>query len=289
MDNRKTVYMFDDIFTETNDGLRLNVRAYPGGDKTPVLCIPGLTRNAADFEDFAPAIAETGRPVFAISLRGRARSDYAQAFQTYHPLIYRDDVLKAMHQLGLSRAVFVGTSLGGIVSMLINQKAPERLAGVVLNDIGPDLAPAGLARIAGYVGEIKSALPSLDAAAAQIRAINEVAFPGESDDFWRTFAKRTYKEEDGRFVLDYDPAIARAFTEGDPPPDLWAPFESLIDKPTLLVRGAISDLLTAEIVERMRAAHPHFDYCEVPNVGHAPTLTEPTALTAIRKFIEAFA
>ncbi|MEL7492198.1 MAG: alpha/beta hydrolase [Pseudomonadota bacterium] len=277
--------MFEDRFTTTADGLRLNVRAYSGGDGTPVFCVPGLTRNAADFEALAPALAETARPVFAISLRGRARSDYAPDFRTYHPLVYRDDVLTALDQLGLDRAIFIGTSLGGMVSMLLHKAAPDRIAGVVINDIGPDLAPEGLARIAGYVGKTRSRVTSWEEAADQIRAINEVAFPGQDEAFWRTFAMRTFREEDGAYLLDYDAAIARAFAEGDPPPDLWGPFETLREKPTLLVRGEISDLLNAPIVDKMRVAHPNFNYCEVAGVGHAPTLTEPEALAAIKTFI----
>jgi len=277
--------MFDDHYITTNDGLRLNIRVYGDGKATPLFCIPGLTRNAADFEELAPTLASKHRRVFVISLRGRSLSDYAADFRTYHPLVYRDDVLTALDTLKINRAIFIGTSLGGITSMLINHQKPSTVAGVVLNDIGPDLAPEGLARIASYVGQVKKSAMPLDEAILRIKAINEIAFPNRDDAFWATFARRTFKQNAAGWSLDYDPAIARGFTEGDPPPDLSDPFESLKNTPTLLVRGALSDLLTIEIVEKMRLTYPSFDYCEVPNTGHAPTLAEPEALNAIKEFV----
>lgn len=156
----------------TQDKLRLNVRKTAGGPKTPVLCIPGLTRNAADFEDFTPLVAAMGRDVYAISLRGRGRSDYDPSHLNYFPTTYVRDVLAALDQLGLPRAIFVGTSLGGIVTMLTAASAPGRIAAAVINDIGPELAPEGIARIAGYVGaraaEAAAVAADLDEAVAQI-------------------------------------------------------------------------------------------------------------------------
>ncbi|MEK7266655.1 MAG: alpha/beta hydrolase [Pseudomonadota bacterium] len=262
----------------------------PGGSKTPILCIPGLTRNASDFEDFAPLAASTGRDVYAISLRGRGRSDYDPNHLNYFPTIYVGDVLAALDQLSLPRAIFVGTSLGGIVTMLTAAAAPERIAGAVINDVGPELAPEGIARIAGYVGaraaRANGAAPDLNAAIAEIRALNEVAFPGRDLSFWETFARRTFAQQpDGSWKLAYDPNIGRALLEAGPAPDLWAPFAALGPISTLVLRGAISDLLTPSIIDKMRAARPGFDYCEVENVGHAPTLTEPDAWASIRQFI----
>lgn len=277
-------------FILTEDKLRLEVRSWPGGAKTPVLCIPGLTRNAADFDDFARAVAETGRDVHAISLRGRGRSDHDPVYLNYHPLTYVGDVIAALDQLGLSRTAFVGTSLGGIVTMLTAARAPGRIAAAVINDVGPELAPEGIVRIAGYVGaraaDASGVAADLDAAIAQIRAINDVAFPGRDRGFWETFARRTFDpQSDGSWKLAYDPAIGRAMAEVGPAPDLWPVFSSLASIPTLIVRGAISDLLTAPIIDKMRAALPAFDYCEVEGVGHAPTLTEPDALAPILRFL----
>ena len=266
--------------------LTMRARLYKGGEKTPVLCIPGLTRNARDFEDLAPKIAAGGRDVIAVSLRGRADSDYDPSYANYFPTVYRDDVLAALDQFGADDAIFIGTSLGGIITMLTCEKAPGRVRAAVINDVGPDLAPEGIARIASYVGGDKGPAATLEEASERIRRINGVAFPDEGDAFWRAFARRTYKEQkSGAWTLDYDPNIARALIENGPAPDLWPAFESLKATPTLIVRGEISDLLTPPIVEAMRGVHPSFDYVEVPRVGHAPMLTEPAAWEAIEAFL----
>lgn len=280
-----------------SDGLDLHGRALiagpQSGAKSPVVCLPGLTRNAADFEDIAPLLADEGRDVYAFSLRGRGWSDHARDHTSYHPLTYKDDILAALDALSIEKAVFVGTSLGGIVTMLINAAAPRRVAGAALNDIGPDLAPEGLARIAGYVGARadgaarKPPHATLDAAAAEIRSINEAAFPDRDTAFWLRFAARTYRQTRAGWMLDYDPGVAHAFTDAPAPPELWGPFESLKQTPTLVVRGQLSDLLSKDIVSRMRDAHPNFDYCEVAQTGHAPTLTEPEAVNALRTFLSA--
>lgn len=264
----------------------MRCREYAGGDKTPVICIPGLTRNASDFEDLAPKISATGRNVTAISLRGRGRSDYDPDYLNYHPLTYRHDILLALDEMNVRKAILIGTSLGGIVTMLTNQTAPERVKAAIINDVGPDLAPEGLTRIASYVGKNAGPAETIEEAAAHIRAINEVAFPDATDDDWIRFAYRTFRQtDDGKWTLDYDPNIARGLAENGPAPDLWPAFESLKSTPTLIMRGAISDLLSAEIVERMRIAHPHFDYVEVPRIGHAPMMTEPAAWSALETFL----
>ncbi len=268
------------------DGVALHARHYSGGDKTPVLCLHGLTRNERDFEDLAPRLAASGRDVFAVTMRGRGRSDYDPDYLNYHPLTYRDDVLKVLDHFDINEAIFIGTSLGGIVTMLTNLSAPDRVGAAIINDVGPELAAEGIIRISGYAGKTKTQVADLDEAAAEIRAVNGVAFPGKGDDFWRMFARRTFHENaDGSWTLAYDPNIGKALAEVGPAPDLWGPWESLEDTPTLLIRGALSDLLSPEIVAKMRAVHPSFHYAEVPNVGHAPTLTEPEAWDAIEGFL----
>lgn len=266
--------------------LRLHGRLYRGGSKTPAICIPGLTRNERDFSDFAPQLAESGRDVFAISLRGRGLSDRDPTYLNYQPPTYVSDVLAALDQLSWRQAVFVGTSLGGIVTMLTNLAAPARVAAAIINDVGPELAPEGIARIAGYVGVARPEAGGLDEAAEQIKSINEPAFPDRDLAFWRVFAERTFRRlDDGRFVLDYDQMIGRALVEAGPAGDLWPAFASLKGKPTLIVRGAISDLLTPPIIEKMRSAVPNLIAVDVATVGHAPTLSEPEAAATISRFV----
>ncbi|MEE2690485.1 MAG: alpha/beta hydrolase [Pseudomonadota bacterium] len=268
-------------------GLSLEAFRYPGGGKTPALCIPGLTRNARDFEDITGAITETGRDVVAVSLRGRGGSDIDPDYLNYHPATYRDDIIEALDHLGIASAVFIGTSLGGITAMLVAAAAPDRVAAAVINDVGPELAPEGIARIVGYAGSARGDAATLEEAAGQIRAVNEVAFPNRGAEFWLAFAQRTYKKlPDGRWTLDYDQRIGKALVEAPPASDLWSAFAALKDKPTLIVRGALSDLLSPAIVGKMRAAHPSFDYCEIAGVGHAPMLTEPEAAAAVAAFLK---
>ena len=272
------------------DGLEMTIARWDGGPKTPIFCIPGLTRNSLDFNDLAGKLAPEGWPVYALSLRGRGKSDYDQNYRNYRPETYCEDVLEALEQLDIREAIFIGTSLGGIVTMLANEAAPEKVHAAILNDIGPELAPEGIARIAGYVAANagQSPITSLEQAAARLKEIHYVAFPDAEDAEWLDFAKRTFtKTAEGHWRLDYDPNISRALIENGPAPDLWPAFKSLKGKPTLVVRGAISDLLSPAIVNEMRKAHGSFDYVEVPRTGHAPMLTEPAAWDAIKKFLDA--
>ncbi len=267
-------------------GISLETRIARGGSSTPVICIPGLTRNAADFDALAQKIARTGRDAAALSLRGRGGSDRDPDRRNYFPTTYRDDVVSILDALAWDQAVFVGTSLGGITTMLVNEAAPARVAAAIINDVGPELAPEGLARIGSYAGKTGGAARDLHEAAARIRDINGVAFPDETgEDYWIEFARRTFRQTPEGWVLDYDPAIGDALLENGPAPDLWPGWASLNDTPTLLVHGALSDLLTDPIVEKMRAVHPQCDYVRVPRVGHAPMLTEPAAWKAISEFL----
>lgn len=256
-----------------------------GGDKIPVICIPGLTRNGSDFDDLGAEIAATGRDVAALSLRGRGRSDYDPDISRYFPTTYRDDVIAALDAFGWEKAIFVGASLGGITTMLVHDIAPSRVAAAIINDVGPDLAPEGLARIGSYVGKSKGPAKDIAEAAARIKDINGVAFPDEDDAFWIAMAHRTFRETEDGWVLDYDPNIAAALAANGPAPDLWPAWSGLKDTPTLLVHGEISDLLTPNIIAAMRKANPTFDYVGVPRTGHPPMMTEPASLAAIKKFL----
>ena len=270
----------------TADKLRIEAQRYIGGDRVPVICISGLTRNLRDFETLAPQIAAQGRDVLSISLRGRAGSDYDPVYQNYHPMTYRDDILAVMDQAEIGRAVFVGTSLGGIVTMLVSQAANEKIAGAVLNDIGPELDPEGLARIGGYVGSNKTYDTLADAAAA-LKAVHHASHPDEPEEFWLDFAYRTFVQNaDGQYAPDYDLNIAKALGEVGPGADLWPAFRSLESAPLLLVHGGLSDLLTMPIVEKMHDAMPAMVYAAAPRVGHAPTMSEPTVLDDLLSFID---
>lgn len=294
---------FTDFFWTSHEGLPLHARDYaPASEsqKLPVICIHGLTRNARDFEDLAPKIAATGRRVLAVDVRGRGLSAHDPNPMNYHPGTYAADIVALLQAAGIERAVFVGTSMGGLITMVLTSIMPQAIAAAVLNDVGPELSPVGLARIAGYTG-MASRFETWDAAVAYAKAINEAAFPSYTATDWDVFARRLFDEQDGAFVLAYDPdisapikaaaeAAAKSQAEGGAalaPPDMYPLFRALAkDRPLLLVRGGISDLIDPAIAERMRAAAPHMAYAEVPGVGHAPMLTEPQAWAAIENLLE---
>ena len=277
---------FKDGWYETDDGLRLYYRDYPGAhDRVPVLCLHGLTRNSADFEDLAPHLASTRR-VLALDVRGRGRSDRDPDPGRYHAGTYVGDVAGLLAALGIERVILVGTSMGGIIGMIHGAAHPGGLAGLVLNDIGPEIDPAGLARIAGYVGR-GGPVASWKEAAAAVRAINGIAFPDADDAFWDRFARRTYREEaQGRIVPAYDPRIADAMADaGAAPADMWPIFDLLKDIPILVIRGARSDILSADTLSAMQQRHPDLESVTVPGRGHAPALDEPSARAAIDSFL----
>ena len=273
------------------DGARLMARDYhtvADGGRAPVICLHGLTRNSRDFEAVAPWIATLGRRVLVPDVRGRGRSAYADDPAVYQPAAYAADVIALIDALDLPRVVVVGTSMGGLIAMALASIVPDRLAGVALNDVGPELAPQGLARIAGYAGASPD-VADWPAAAGYARAVNGVAFPDYEEADWMAFARRIFREEGGRPVLDYDPRIMEPFRQAAdaPGPNLWPLFDKLaaLGAPLLLVRGGLSDLLTAETAAAMCARAPQMDYVEVPNVGHAPMLTEPPARAAIEALL----
>ncbi len=274
------------------DGLNLFARDYAPADGTarlPVIAIHGLTRNSTDFEVIAPLIAQSGRRVLAIDVRGRGRSDRAPDPMTYSPEVYARDVVALMEQAGIERGVFLGTSMGGLITMVLTAIKPKAIAAAILNDIGPQVSPEGLARIAAYSGQPVE-IGSWDDAAAYVKRINAIAFPLNTDADWQAFARRTFREgTEGAPVLDYDPDIAvpiRAAGAKALAPNLWPFFKRLTKKrPVLLVRGATSDLLSAEIADKMRKVAPTMDYVEVPGIGHAPMLDEPEARSAIFQFL----
>ncbi|WP_374275958.1 alpha/beta fold hydrolase [Brevundimonas sp.] len=274
------------------DGLSLFARDRAGADgpaRLPVIAIHGLTRNSADFEGVAPSIADLGRRVISVDVRGRGQSDRATDPMSYVPPVYAQDVLALMDQAGIGRAIFLGTSMGGLITMVLAAAAPDRVAASILNDIGPEVAPEGLARIAAYAGQ-KVEITSWDDAAAYARRINEGALPHYDEADWMAFARRTFREgPDGVPALDYDPDISapiRAAGKDALVPDLWPAFRNLAEgRPTLLIRGATSDLLNPAIAERMQAEAPDLTRVDIPAIGHAPMLDEPEAWAAIERFL----
>lgn len=278
---------FTSRFYTSPDGLRLHYRDYAGppNARLTVVCIPGLTRNARDFEEVAPHLATRYR-VICVELRGRGLSAYAADPMTYVPAVYVKDIIALLNAAGLMRVAVIGTSLGGIISMVLASVVPERLLGVVINDIGPELDPAGLARIGSYVGRTKPISTWADAAAA-IEAIDGAIFPDYKGDDWVRMARRRFVETpEGGLKADYDLNISKPFMATAKAVNLWPFFMSFRMMPILAIRGAQSDLLSPAVFDRMQAAVPHLKRTIVPNRGHAPYLDEPEARTAIDAFLD---
>ena len=282
---------FQERWWKSRDGLSLFARDYAGAGgeaRLPLICLHGLTRNSKDFEEVAPRLAESGRRVIVPDTRGRGRSDRDSNPRNYEPKVYARDVLGLMDSLGIARAVFIGTSMGGFITMAVATLRSRAVAAAVLNDVGPEIGEAGLTRILSYAGK-QTTIASWADAVAYIRGINGVAMPGYSDEDWQRFAQRTFREQGGIPVLDYDPAIAIALREGQAKTtNLLARllFRRMArTRPTMLVRGELSDLMPADIAARMKRVAPAMRETVVPNVGHAPMLTEPEAVRAIDEFL----
>ena len=278
---------YEDKYWWSQDNLRLHYRDYPGrDDRPPILCLPGLTRNARDFEPIAQRLAGEWR-VLVVELRGRGESAYAKDPMSYVPLVYLQDLLKLLDELAVPQVVGIGTSLGGLMLMLIAATRRGCLAGALLNDIGPDIAAAGLERIRKNVGS-GSQHPTWVHAARAVSDVQSVIYPGYRLKDWLRLAKRLYRlNSQGRIVLDYDQRLAEPFRTpgGEAGVDLWPAFAALGNSPVTLVRGALSDLLTVETAAQMQARLPQMELVTVPRVGHAPTLEEPEAVAAIDRFL----
>ena len=270
----------------SGDGLALHFRDYPGrGNLTPVICLHGLTRNARDFEDLAPHIAaSSGRRVLVPEMRGRGRSGYAADPATYAVPTYVADLLALLAQEEIERFVPIGTSMGGLIAMALASLAPERIAGVVLNDVGPVVEEGGLERIRAYVGQGRS-FPTWVHAARALADLHGETHPGYTLEDWLAMAKRTMVlVSNGRIALDYDMKIAEpilAHDESAVPVDLWPMLRGLAGRPAVLVRGELSAILSAETFAQMAAALPGARTVTVAGTGHAPTLDEPEVRIAI--------
>lgn len=278
---------YADVFFTSDDGLKLYARDYAGPTTAApvIVCLHGLTRNSKDFDGLARHLSARAR-IIVPDTRGRGRSARDGDESNYRPDRYVADVIGLLDLLGVARAHLIGTSMGGLMAMMLVEQAPQRFDSVVINDIGPQVEPAGIRRIMGYVGH---GAPASDwrSAAANIRNVNAEAFPDYADRDWEAMARNLHVQIDDKVVLDYDPAIARGLSDGTAAPDLWPLFEGLVAKPMLVLRGELSDLLSDATVVRMRAHSPQIQECVIAQRGHAPSLDEPDARAAIDAFLAA--
>jgi pimeloyl-ACP methyl ester carboxylesterase len=272
-------------YVTAEDGVKL---AYDvTGEGVPLLCLPGLTRNMDDFEPVVDAFSDRAQ-VIRMDFRGRGGSDFADPI-TYQVPQEAKDVVTLLDHLGIGRAVILGTSRGGIVAMMLAVTARERLAGVILNDIGPDIMAEGLAGIMQYIGR-PPAFRTLAEAAEAFPSVYGDSFRGVPAETWAEFARRIYREEGSKLHLRYDPrlreAVAPAFDPDAEQPDLWPLFDAFEGLPLGLIRGAGSDILSAETAAEMRRRRPDMAFAELPDRGHVPFLDEPEAQAVIAAVLD---
>ncbi len=282
---------YNDGYWLSGEELRLHYRDYPGPSAlAPLLCLPGLTRNARDFEPVAQLL-DGKRRMIAVDLRGRGESGYARNPMSYVPLTYVQDIDALLRQLDPDGIIFCGTSLGGLISMLLAPMWKGRIRGVILNDVGPEIGEAGLERIRSYVGQGRSFDTWMHAARALAEAQGDI-FPDHGLEDWLRLAKRCCKiAGNGRIIFDYDMKIGEPFKQpgGEAGVDLWPAFDALAGIPLLILRGENSDILEKPVAAKMVEKHGSATLVTVPRVGHAPTLDEATAQEAIAAFLAGLA
>lgn len=282
--------LYEHCYWTSPDGLELHYRDYagpPDSDKVPVICLHGLTRNARDFAPLAAQIAKSRR-VIVPEMRGRGMSEYAKDAATYTPQIYVEDVKALLLRENIGRAVSIGTSMGGLMTMMLAAQNPSLFAGALINDIGPDINPVGLDRIGNYVGQGGS-FPTWMHAARALKAVHSSAFPDYGIDQWLEMAKRTMiVGQNSRISFDYDLALAEPFKQpgNAAPPDLWSDFDALKTVPMVLVRGELSDLLSEATAQEMMKRAEQMTLVTAARIGHAPMLNEPECLDAISQLLE---
>lgn len=277
---------WSDRYWTSRDGLKLRYRDYDGpAGRPPILCLHGLTRNARDFESLAELHAGQWR-VIAVDFRGRGSSERDADSSRYTPPVYAADILMLLDELAIEEAVFVGTSLGGLVTMVVAAFAPQRIAAAVLNDVGPELDPTGLDRIRNYVGK-PVVFPGWDEAADAFQGKFGRVHPRYGRPDWMRYAKRVCRETEHGVELDYDMAIANAFSDvgAEPVVDAWPLLRALAGRPVLILRGESSDLLSPEIAGKMRDSIPGAELVTVPGVGHAPDFEEPETIEAVGRLL----
>ena len=278
-------------FVSSPDGLHLHVRIYgERGRGLPIVCLPGLTRNGADFHEIATALAaDTAQPrlVITIDSRGRGRSDYDSNPENYSFPVELADVLAVITAIEIGPAIFLGTSRGGLLTMLLGAARPAAIAGAILNDIGPVTDPKGLVRIKSYVGKMPTPRDFTEGAEI-LRRLGDAQFPNLAPESWLRQARQIWRQENGRLTLAYDPKLSKTLEDVDLErslPPLWAQFDSLARVPLMVVHGGNSDILSAATVDAMRGRRLDIDVLEVPNQGHAPLLAEPNVIARIAAFV----
>jgi pimeloyl-ACP methyl ester carboxylesterase len=283
--------LYSSRFIRSQDGLSLFFRDYGlrAAERLPVVCLPGLARTSADFHEVAAAISSQGRRsrrVISLDYRGRGRSAFDPNWRNYDLRIELGDVQAVLTAAGIGEAIFLGTSRGGILTMLLGMARGGAVKGAILNDIGGVIDGAGLARIKGYVG--KMPVPqNMDEAVEILKKVSGAQFPGIDEADWRGFAERTWIADKGRLRTDYDPNLARTLDALDlekPLPVLWPYFDCLKQVPVLSIRGEKSDLFSAETQAAMAKRHPDFEAITVSGQGHAPLLTDKASIAKIASF-----
>ncbi|MES0863990.1 alpha/beta hydrolase [Ruegeria sp. SCPT10] len=267
----------------TSDGRRLYFEQSGSGD--PVLCLSGLTRNSGDFSFVQPHL--NGMQLIMMDYRGRGRSDRDPDFMNYN--IFREslDAIELLNHLGVEKTAILGTSRGGLIAMALAASHPDRLTHVILNDVGPVIEPSGIAKIMDYVGKAPIS-KTYEEAARVLQAVMEPQFPGVPYERWLALAKIQYSATPEGLTLQYDPALRTALLEqaaAGAIPDMWIFYDALKDIPTGVLRGANSDVLSAETLAEMHKRHPELISAEVPNRGHVPFLDEPESLALIHKVL----
>lgn len=279
------------LFITARDGLKLHVRHIGprAGSDLPVICLPGLSRNVDDFETIGRAIAEAGnRWVVALDSRGRGGSGYDPNWRNYDLQVELDDLQQVIVALGIEEAIFFGTSRGGLLTALMSLVRPAVIRGAILNDIGPVIEARGLARIRGYVGKLPQPR-TLDEGAATLRAVFGTHFTDMPEGAWERYARRTWREENGRLTPRYDQNLMRPLADLDlekPMPDLWPQFAPLACAPMMVIRGELSDILSQKTAEEMVARHPNARLHQVPYQGHAPILEDEPTIEAVKAFLD---
>jgi len=281
---------YRELTFSAQDGLALYCRDYGNrlSTKMPVLCLSGLTRNSADYAELAERLSGERR-VLCPDYRGRGRSAYDSDWRHYDPYVYIGDIAHLLAVTGIGRAIVVGTSLGGLLTMGLSVLRPTLLAGAVLNDIGPNLTNPGLDRILQYVG-VDHPQSGWDGAVRFLKELTPNLAPKADAAWWRTHAEATYRKgADGLLHFDWDLTIAKPLDQQRTvTPDLWTMFRGLRGIPTLAFRGALSDVLSEDVFHRMALEKPDLVCVTVPDKGHTPSLNEPEATEALDAFLRPF-